>query len=61
MQVVHYVGCCYEETVRLSAAVYAGDFPAFKEVLRRLLAYVAYLVELLLGDVFGVFVEYLLI
>ena len=42
--------------MRLSAAVYAGDFPAFKEVLRRLLAYVAYLVELLLGDVFVVFV-----
>ena len=49
------------ELVSKVKAAYAWNFPAFKEVLRRFLAYMAYLVELLLGYEFGVFFKYLLI
>jgi hypothetical protein len=47
--------------MRLSAAVYAWDFPTLKEVLRRFFADVAYMVELLLGYAFGVFIKYMFI
>lgn len=42
--------------MRLFAAVYAWNYPTLKEVLRRFFADVAYLVELLLGDIFRIFV-----